>query len=140
MARSKFIKKRKAAIFLQKYIRMFVYRTRYIKIQKATVKIQSVIRGWYARDYFRQLKAEKIAKEQAAKHALEAAARKEAEEERRQAAASGAAPVVDEEAEQAAKREAEEKNLANLARNMAKPKKVRFNLDYLHRLHTRREI
>ena len=129
--RQKFKKQKKAAIFLQKYCKMFVYRRRYLKKKKAIVKIQSVIRGWFARDYLRQLKAEKKAAEEALRKAKEEEERKKAEEERKKieeerkknAATNTATPLspvsptADKAAEDAEKKERaeEEKKLAEYA-------------------------
>lgn len=81
--RVKYLKIKKSVKVLQKYIKGFVYKRRYQKMQESALKIQCVVRGWFARDYLKQLKAEKKAAEDAARLAAEEARRKAEEEERR---------------------------------------------------------
>lgn len=59
VAKKKYDRMIKATFFLQSYVKMFTYRQRYLKKREAIIKIQSFVRGWFARDYFRQLKNEK---------------------------------------------------------------------------------
>ena len=65
---------------LQKSIRMYTKRRIYLRRQKAAVRIQSVIRGWFARDYYKQLKREKAEREERLRKEAEAKAKREAEE------------------------------------------------------------
>ena len=100
-ARRKYLLTKESAEFLQKYLKMFVYRERYLKKRKAIIKIQSAIRGHYARDYARQLRREKAEAEEAARRA------KEEEEKAKLAAAEKAAREEEERKKEAERQEQE---------------------------------
>ncbi|KAI3645648.1 hypothetical protein MP228_008576 [Amoeboaphelidium protococcarum] len=71
--RQRFLAQRNAALKLQYIIRSHLIRKRYITMRAACIQIQSAVRGWFARDYLRQLKAEKKAQELALAQQKEAA-------------------------------------------------------------------
>ncbi|TPX61422.1 hypothetical protein SpCBS45565_g07261 [Spizellomyces sp. 'palustris'] len=63
MYRQRYLQMLKAAKVLQTYIKGFICKRRYKKTTRAILKIQAVARGWFARDYYRQMLAEKRAAE-----------------------------------------------------------------------------
>jgi myosin VIIa len=65
---------------VQKCVRMFTKRRLYLRRQKAAVSIQAVVRGWFARDYYEQLKREKKEREERERKEREARLKREAEE------------------------------------------------------------
>ncbi|KAJ3153343.1 cytochrome c oxidase subunit 1 [Geranomyces michiganensis] len=87
MYRKQFLQKRAAARLLERYILGFLCKRAYKRKLRATLKIQAVSRGWFARDYYRKIKAEHRAREK------EAADRKMKAE----AEAAAAGKVVDNE-------------------------------------------
>ena len=85
--RRNFLKKKTAAVVIQKNFKRFYYETKYEDLRAATILLQSLVRGWFARDYFRTLlEAKELAEEEAAKAAEEEKKRKTEETERRELA------------------------------------------------------
>ncbi|KAJ3151270.1 cytochrome c oxidase subunit 1 [Geranomyces variabilis] len=66
MYRKQFLRKRNAARLLETFILGFLCKRAYKRKLRATLKIQAVSRGWFARDYYRKLKAEQKAREKEA--------------------------------------------------------------------------
>ncbi|TPX58441.1 hypothetical protein PhCBS80983_g03113 [Powellomyces hirtus] len=87
MYRQQFLRQRNAARLLETFMLGFLCKRKYKRTLRATLKIQAVSRGWFARDYYRKLKAEHMIK-------LREAAEREARAEEA-AAATGAGVVQD---------------------------------------------
>ncbi|KAI9333528.1 P-loop containing nucleoside triphosphate hydrolase protein [Zopfochytrium polystomum] len=73
-ARKKFLKKKASTIIIQRRLRVFLEQSRFRRRQKAIIVIQSVVRGWFARDYVKTLRQQRLKELQAQEEAALAAA------------------------------------------------------------------